>query len=99
MKHKITNEYDFLVAHSELETNKAREVLTSARESNDYYKEKIAAKLVDFCEAQERAIRLYVEARLYHPELGDLIEKRWPQYRALADDAKEKLGLLDDDIT
>ncbi|HVS79820.1 MAG TPA: hypothetical protein VHF05_02485 [Candidatus Paceibacterota bacterium] len=92
---KIENEYDYLVAKAEAETNKAREILLEARERNDYYQEKVAAKLLEFCETQEKSVRLYAEARLYYPDLGDLIEKRWPQYRSLSDEARLKLGELE----
>lgn len=96
MRRKISNEFDLLVARAEAETNKARAILADVRGSDDYYREKIAAKLVSFCEHEEKAVRLYVEARLHYPELGDLIEKRWPHFRALLDDAREKLGDIQD---
>jgi len=92
---KIENEYDYLVARAEAETNKAREILVEARSRNDYYQEKIAAKLVDFCEAEEKSIRLFAEAKLYYPDLGDLIEKRWPHFRAFGDEARLQLGEIE----
>lgn len=90
--HKISNEYDFLVAQSELETDKAREVLKKARDDGDYWKEKMAAKLVDFCVEQERAMRLYAEAKTDYPELGDLMDSRWPHLRGLAETARERFA-------
>lgn len=97
MRRKISNEFDFLVARSEAETDKAREILESARRENDYYREKIAAKLVEFCEHAEKAARLYAEAKSEYPDLAGLIEKRWPHYRALADEARAKLADLQDE--
>lgn len=97
MKHPIKNEFDLLVAKAEAETDKARGILEEARGRNDYYQEKIAAKLTAFCESEERSVRLYAEAKLNYPELGDLIEKRWPHFRSLSDEARLKLGELDHD--
>lgn len=97
MRHKISNELDLLVARAEAETDKARDILSSARIAEDYWREKVAAKLVEFCEHEEKAMRLYVESKLYHPELGDLIEKRWPHFRAARDDAREKLADIQPD--
>jgi hypothetical protein len=94
---KIENEYDLLVARAEAETNKARDVLLEARSRDDYWQEKIAAKLADFCETQEKSVRLYAEAKLYYPELGDLIEKRWPHYRSLGDEGRQKFSELEND--
>jgi len=37
------------------------------------------------CEFEEKTIRLYAEAKLNYPELGDLIEKRWPHLDLLSE--------------
>ncbi len=95
MKHPIQNEFDLLVARAEAETNKARGILEESRARNDYYQEKIAAKLTAFCESEEKSIRLYAEAKANYPELGDLIEKRWPHFRSLSDEARLKLDEID----
>lgn len=97
MRHKIQNEYDLLVAKAEAETNKARGILEEARTRDDYYQEKIAAKLTAFCESEEQSVRLYAEAKLNYPELGELIEKRWPHFRSLCDEARLKLGEIEHD--
>jgi hypothetical protein len=93
MSNQIRNEYDHLVAHAEKATDNARAVLKDARDTNDYWKEKVAAKLVEFCEHEEKAMRLYAEAKMSMPELGDLIERHWPKFREVAEEARAKLNL------
>ena len=91
MKRQIENEYDYLVAQAEAKTDNARQILSSARNGNDYWKEKVAAKLVEFCEHEEKAVRLYAEAKTGLPELGNLIDKHWPEYSKLAEEARKNL--------
>ncbi|NUM45613.1 MAG: hypothetical protein HUU38_12985, partial [Anaerolineales bacterium] len=68
MEHKIQDAYDYLVAKAQLETDLARDLLEKARGTNDYHREKAAAKLLAFHENEEEMITLYVEAKLYYPE-------------------------------
>ena len=90
MRHGITNEFDYLIAKAERETEHARKILAEAREANDYWQEKAAAKLAAFCESQERLMRLYAELRLYHPDMADALVRRWPSFKTLEDTIKRE---------
>ncbi len=90
MRHKITNQLDYMVARAQMETDIAREVLERARLSGEYHKEKAAAKLVAFHENEEKLIILYAEAKAYYPDIADVMERRRPHLKDLYDEA----GLL-----
>jgi len=86
MKHKITNELDYLVARAELESDFAQKILKEVRAGNDYWKEKAAAKLALFCEHHEKMLRLYVELKIYYPELTQTLEEKWNYLKELHED-------------
>ena len=90
MRHRIANEFDYMIARAERETEHARKILADMRAANDYWREKPAAKLVTFCEFNEKILRLYAEMKLYHPETAELIEERWPHYKSLHEYAKRE---------
>ena len=80
---------DYMIALAELETEAARRVVESARDEEDYYKEKAAAKMLAFFEHDERSIRMYAEVKLYHPEIADLLEGERPHLVHVYNDALE----------
>lgn len=88
MKHKIENEYDYMIALSEREADHARSLLGETRGTGDYWREKAAAKIAEFCEANEKLIRRFAELKLYHPEAGAAMEAKWPHLRSLSDAAR-----------
>ncbi|MEX0931232.1 MAG: hypothetical protein WDZ88_00615 [Candidatus Paceibacterota bacterium] len=90
MRRNIANQLDYMVARAQMETDIAREVLERARHSEDYHKEKAAAKLVAFHENEEKMIMLYAEAKAYYPDLADVLERRRPHLK----DLYEEAGLL-----
>lgn len=75
-------------AKAQAEVRAAANVLENARAENSYYREKIACKLLEFQESKEYMIALYVEARLYYPELAELMEDNNPFLGELYDEAK-----------
>ena len=94
MKHSINNEGDYLVAEAQKVTDQAREILDEARGRKDYYQEKIAAKLVEFCEAEEKYLSRYVELRVYYPELATAVEERRQHLLSIIERAKIKYAEL-----
>lgn len=94
MQHPIRNECDYLVAEAQKVTDKAREVLAEAQSDKDYYQEKIAAKLVEFCEAEEKYLSRYAELKLYYPELAKAVEERRAHLLSIIDRAKIKYAEL-----
>lgn len=90
MKHKIENEFDYLVALAERESDHADEIRQDASNANDYWREKAAAKLAEFCKAHERFMRLFAELKLYHPEAAAPMEARWTHLKSLSDGAKKE---------
>ncbi len=94
MKHPIKNEGDYLVAEAQKVTDIARGILTEARGNKDYYQEKIAAKLVEFCEAEEKYLSRYVELKIYYPELAKAVEERREHLLSIMERAKIKYAEL-----
>jgi predicted metal-dependent phosphoesterase TrpH len=76
-------------AKAQAEVRAAANVLENARANNSYYQEKIACKLLEFQESKEYMVALYVEARLYYPELAELMEDNNPFLGELFDEAKQ----------
>ena len=90
MKYPIENEFDYLVAEAQKVTDEARKILSEARQSGDYYREKLAAKLAEFCEAEEKYITRFVELKVHYPELAQTIESRRTHLKEIIDQAKVK---------
>ena len=90
MKTKITNEFDYLVAESQRLVAEAEKILTEARAAGDYYREKVAAKLVEFCRAETDYFRRYVELKLDYPDLAGTIESKRSYLADLITQAKIK---------
>ena len=90
MKYPIENEYDYLVAEAQKLVIEAKKILAAARQSGDYYREKLAAKLVEFCEAEEKYISRFVELKVHYPELAQTIESRRTHLKEIIDQAKIK---------
>ncbi|MCK5590831.1 MAG: hypothetical protein KAI72_02640 [Candidatus Pacebacteria bacterium] len=78
MKHLIKNEVDYMVARAQAETNAVRKLLEDSQKENDYWKEKVAAKLMAFHEHEEKMLSIYADIKSYHPELATALEKRRP---------------------
>ncbi|MEA1929720.1 MAG: hypothetical protein U9M92_02490 [Patescibacteria group bacterium] len=87
MRHKIEDECDYLVAEAQKVTDQARKILDEAKEANDYYREKLAAKLVAFCEAEEKYFSHYIELKLYYPDLAKTIESHRSHLREIMNQA------------
>jgi hypothetical protein len=73
-EYQIHTPEDMMRAKAQGELNAAKKVLEDARRDENYYREKIALKLHEFQEAKEHFIDLYIEGRLYYPELSELME-------------------------
>src|SRR3989344_8559706 len=94
MKYPIENEYDYLVAEVQKLSDGARQTLAEARASGDYYREKLAAKLVEFCEAEEKYFSRYVELKLDYSELAKTLEERRTYLVEIMNQAKAKYDQL-----
>ncbi len=70
---KITSAIDCIQAKGQLDLKLAQEVLAEAREQEDYWQEKAAAKLTAFFEAQEELFSRYAELRNYHAQMAEII--------------------------
>ena len=78
MDRPISNTGDYLIARAETELKLAESILDSARNGNDYYHEKAAAKLVAFHESEVAFMKHYVEVKLYYPDLAAALESHKP---------------------
>ncbi|MCI0542808.1 hypothetical protein L0Y69_03620 [bacterium] len=74
----IRNPGEYLLARARIESELALGILTRARESGDYFREKAAAKLVAYHEEEEKVIRHFVEIKQGYPELTVALEKQKP---------------------
>lgn len=90
------NEIDLMVQNAQRQTDKARRVVEMAREEDNYYKERAAAKMLDFFTHEEAVIRLYAEAKSNYPPLAELFEKERPSLRELYQKAQEQWGSSDE---
>lgn len=88
-KRDINNEIDFMVAQAETETDIAREIVENIRVKGEYYEEKLALKMLDFFEQEERVIALYAEAKQNYPLLAELMENKRPYLKDLLVEAKK----------
>lgn len=98
IKKEIKNEFDFLIAQAQTETDIAKEVVESIRKkeaktkeevASKYYEEKVALKMLDFFKEEEKIITLYVEAKLEYPIIADLIENKRPYLKNALIEAKK----------
>jgi hypothetical protein len=87
-EHPIENPFDYLIARAQLETDIARDILTDARASADYHREKAAAKLVAFHENEEQMIMLYAEAKKLYPDIAEVLERRRPHLLEMLKEAE-----------
>jgi multidrug resistance efflux pump len=78
MQYEIESEIDLMVARVQAERGVAEGILQQAREEEDYYREKVAAKLVAFLDAEEAMVKLYAEAKQYYKPVAATLESRRP---------------------
>lgn len=74
---------DYLITRAETEKDLVNEVLRSARKENDYFREKLAAKLAAYHNEECDLLRHYVEIKLYYPELAEELERHKPYLKEL----------------
>ncbi len=79
----IRNAGEYLLARAKIETELARGILTRARESGDYFREKAAAKLVAYHEEEEKLMQHFVEIKGGYPELAAALEQQKPYLAVL----------------
>lgn len=77
-KFEIESEADYMVADAQKELEIAQEILEEAREKEEYYLEKAAAKLVDFLENMNSLVQSYAELKAYRPDLAKQLENKIP---------------------
>lgn len=73
---EISSAIDCVQAKGQMDLRLAQEVLAEAREQENYWQEKAAAKLVAFFEAQEELFSRYAELKTYHAQMAEVIEKQ-----------------------
>jgi hypothetical protein len=104
MKNPIKDEFDFLIAQAQAETDIAKEIVEDIRgkgidddkkparpnvDSGRYYEEKLALKMLEFFREEEKVISLYVEAQKNYPLLAELMENKRPYLREMLTEAKK----------
>lgn len=87
-RYPVNNEIDFLVARAQAETDVAKNVLAGARESGDYWQEKVAVKLAEFYEREEKMLALYAEIKTHYPKLAETLESKKPYLVDLLNNAR-----------
>ena len=87
IKAKIPIEY--MVEQALVDTEIANEIVGSIRAQNKYYEEKLALKMLDFFEEEEKVVNLYAEAKTNYPLLAELMENKRPYLKELLAEAKK----------
>ncbi len=90
----IRDIYAYVSARSEVELELVREVRERARTEDDYYREKVAAKLLAFHEKEVEFLRHYVSMKAHYPELARHLEEKKPYLRILWADAEKEWAEL-----
>lgn len=85
---------DFLMARALRELDFAHEVLDKAQGDKDYFREKNAAKLFGYYQAECELIKHYVELKLYYPQTAIALEEQKPYLIGLWKDAADTLGTI-----
>jgi hypothetical protein len=67
-----------MVADTQKELELAQELLEDAREKDEYYLEKAAAKLVHFLEDMNSLVGSYAELKANRPDLAKELENKIP---------------------
>ncbi len=87
-----------MVAQAQLDTDIAKEIVESIRfgaksgdktESNKYYEEKMAQKMLDFFEHEEKVLALYAEAKESYPIMAELMENKRPHLKQVLDESRK----------
>jgi hypothetical protein len=90
----VKNPIDFLISQARNEVEIAETIVEEIRnkkdlsESERYYQEKIALKMLDFMKEEERMILIYAEAKQNYPILADLMENKRPYLKEMLAEAK-----------
>ena len=87
---EVTNGLELMIAEAEARTKGVHKLLDDAREASDEDKAEIAECLVDFCETEEKAVRLYVRMITEYPEMADSLNTGWPHFQTMVADARQK---------
>jgi Na+/phosphate symporter len=90
----FTTTGDFLVARATREVVHAEEIMKRAHEANDYFHEKVAAKVLAFYEIEHKLIAHYVELKLYFPESATALEAQKPYLSRIWSEAENELVQL-----
>ncbi len=83
----IQSELDFLLARAQGERTEMETLLTQAREEDDYWREKVAAKLAAFLDLEAEFLSRLAELREEYPELATALDERKRYLRALIHEA------------
>lgn len=75
---EVRNELELMIARVQSDADVARTLVADAQSTNNYYREKVAAKFLSFLESEERVLRLYAEAKVSYSALAELMEQRRP---------------------
>ena len=77
-KYPVKSVPDYIVAVSQRERSRAEDMLESLREKDNYYEEKVAAKLKVFLRKEESFLRSLAELEAHFPEMASLIRAQKP---------------------
>lgn len=92
-KYPIKDEFDYLIAQTQVDTNIAQEIVDDLRgkgidDDKNYYEEKLALKMLDFFKEEEKVILLFVEAKKNYPLLAELMENKRPYLKEMLEEAR-----------
>lgn len=94
-----------MVAQAQLDTDIAKEIVESIRfgsksgdksesdlsasSADKYYEEKMAQKMLDFFEHEEKILALYAEAKESYPIMAELMENKRPYLKQVLDESRK----------
>lgn len=81
---------DFLIARAAREVELSECMLGEAREKNEYFREKAAAKICAYYKLECELIKHYVEIKIYYPQSVAALEEQKPYLCHLWDEAERE---------
>lgn len=81
---------DFLIARAGREVEFAQRILKEAREKNEYFREKAAAKICAYYELEYELIKHYVEIKVYYPHSAVALEEQKPYLLHMWSEAEQE---------
>jgi len=85
----VSDEISYSVALVRSEREAAEKLLETVRSEDDYYKEKVVAKTVEFLRREEEMVSMLAELRRLFPTLVESLTERKPYIKTFIDQSRQ----------